>query len=322
MKTIAAIKKTSLQFMLYSGLLMIFLLPTNVFSQTDTGLKATPPQAEVPAVAEETPSLISPTLEFKSVQKGDNSIDLMAGLRTKIKGNAFKLPYLKVSFIQVTDTAEKTLGFIITNGNGQGVFNVKTEGLTANKEGKLHFKAVFAGNKQMDPAEEEVSFKRARLEIVPVKEDSLLTVKVKLIDLSTGTETPVAETVLGVYVHRSFNPLKLGEGTTDETGETSVEIPANLPGDMKGNITLLAKLDENELFGNLEASVTQAWGKPVSDKIEELPRALWSPHPPIWMVITFTLLMTIVWGHYIVIVYELFRLRKEEPHPPTNQINS
>ncbi len=320
MKTIAAIKKTSLQCMLFSGLLMIFLLPTNVFSQTDTGQKAATATAE-PAITEEAPALISPTLEFKSVQKADNSIDLYAALRTKLKGNALKLPFLKVSFVQVTDTAEKTLGFIITDGSGRGVLNVKAEGLTPDKEGKLHFKAVFAGNKQMDPAEEEASFKRARLEIVPVKEDSLLTVKVKLIDLSTGTETPVAETVIGVFVHRSFNPLKLGEGTTDETGETTVEIPANLPGDAKGNIILIAKLDENEAYGNIEASATQAWGVPVSDKIEELPRALWSPHPPIWMVVTFALLMTVVWGHYIVIVYELIRLRKEEPHS-TNQINS
>jgi hypothetical protein len=32
-----------------------------------------------------------------------------------------------------------------------------------------------------------------------------------------------------------------------------------------------------------------------------------------WMLITFIILMTAVWGHYIVIVYELFRLRKEQP---------
>ena len=48
------------------------------------------------------------------------------------------------------------------------------------REGKLHFKAVFAGNKAMEPAEEVVAFKRARLEITPVKEDSLLTVTSKI----------------------------------------------------------------------------------------------------------------------------------------------
>jgi hypothetical protein len=194
--------------------------------------------------------------------------------------------------------------------------------LSTDKDGKLHFKAVFAGNKQMDPADGEVTIKRARLEITPVKGDSLSTVQVKLIDMGTGTETPVPETVVGVFVHRMFNPLKLGEGTTDENGEASVEIANNLPGDANGNITLMAKLDENEMYGNLEASVVQKWGIPVSDKIQDQPRALWSSHPPLWMLITFFILMAVVWGHYIVIVYQLIKLRKEEPHSPTTTINS
>jgi hypothetical protein len=174
----------------------------------------------------------------------------------------------------------------------------------------------------MDPVDGEVTIKRARLEITPVKGDSLSTVQVKLIDMGTGTETPVPETVVGVFVHRMFNPLKLGEGTTDENGEASVEIANNLPGDANGNITLMAKLDENEMYGNLEASVVQKWGIPVSDKIQDQPRALWSSHPPLWMLITFFILMAVVWGHYIVIVYQLIKLRKEEPHSPTTTINS
>jgi hypothetical protein len=223
------------------------------------------------------------------------------------------LPLLKVTFLLITDTVEQVLGFVITDENGKAVFNAKAAALKTDKEGKLHLKAVFAGNKQMESADGEVTIKRARLEIIPVKEDSLLTVKVKLIDLGTGTETPVPEVVLGVFVHRMFNPLKLGEGTTDATGEATVEIQKNLPGDAKGNITLVAKLDENELYGNMEASVVQPWGVKVSDQVSSLPRALWSPHPPIWMVVTFTILMVVVWGHYIVIVVQLFRLRKEEP---------
>jgi hypothetical protein len=124
---------------------------------------------------------------------------------------------------------------------------------------------------------------------------------------------PVDSTTLGVYVKRLFSALKLGEGTTNASGETTIEIPNDLPGDAKGNLTLLARLDENETYGNLEASVVQQWGTPVSDEVKELPRALWSSHPPIWMLVTFVVLMSTVWGHYLVIIIQLFRLRKEEP---------
>ncbi|MES1222715.1 MAG: hypothetical protein ABUT20_44890, partial [Bacteroidota bacterium] len=208
------------------------------------------------------------------------------------------------------------------NGDGKANFNYKADGLIINKEGKLLFKAVFSGNKSMESAEQEVTFKRARLEITPVKGDSLNSVQVKLIDLGTGTETPVKEVAIGIFVHRLFNPLKIGEGTTDENGEATIEIPNKIPGDAKGNILLMAKLDENEIYGNLEASVTQQWGAPVSDKLQELPRALWSSHPPIWMLVTFFILITAVWGHYIVIVVQMIRLRKEEPHISTDATNS
>ena len=179
----------------------------------------------------------------------------------------------------------------------------------------MNFKAVFAGNKHIEAADGEVSIKRARLEITPVKEDTALSVNVKLIDIGMGTETPVKETVVGIFVNRSFKPLKIGEGTTDENGVASIEIPKNLPADAKGNIMLIAKLDENETYGNLEAVVEQKWGIAVSDKLNELPRALWSAHPPYWMMITFIILMGTVWGHYLVIIIQLFRLRKEEPEP-------
>ncbi|MEI7735597.1 MAG: hypothetical protein WCI49_09020 [Ferruginibacter sp.] len=304
------------QFFATAGMLILSLLFVNgLLAQTETAPAATADTTAKPvAPAAEAPELISPSLKFTGVQKGDNTIDFRATLKAKVKGGFIKLPFLKVKFIAVNGTDETELGFAITNGEGKALFNFKPDTLKPDTEGKFHFKAVFAGNKALEAAEEEVSFKRARLEIIPVKEDSILTVKLRLIDVGTGTEVPVKEVTLGVYIKRSFNPLKLGEAATDESGEMSVEIPNNLPGDAKGNITLSGRLDENEIYGNLEASVVQQWGTPVSDKITELPRELWSPHPPLWMLVTFIILMGTVWGHYVVIVVQLFRLRKEEPH--------
>lgn len=306
---IAVPVKIAKQLIAASCLWILLLAPFRLFSQEDS-TQATEP---------EEPSLISPTIDFTSVQKSDNSIDLKVILKAKIDGTSTKLYGMKISFAYSSDSSEKELGHVITDRNGVAVLNYKTDGLTPDTEGKLNFKASFAGNKSAEEAEEVLAVKRARLVITPVKEDSLLSLQVKLVDLATGTETPVPETDLGIFVKRWFNPLKIGEGKTDENGEVSVEIPNNLPGDAQGNITLLARLDDNEVFGNLEASAVQPWGLPVSDKIQELPRALWSPHPPLWMLITFIVLMAAVWGHYIVILYELFRLRKEQPKTTNGQ---
>ncbi|MBL7702395.1 MAG: hypothetical protein JNM14_09100 [Ferruginibacter sp.] len=286
-------------------LLLLFFAPLTIFAQTDS--------AAAKEEVEEEPSLIAPALDFIVVQKSDNTIDLKAAARAKIKGTFVKLPLLKISFVQVSDTAEKNLGFIITDKNGKAVLTVKKDALTTAKDGSLVFKASFAGNKQMEAADGEVTIKNALLQITPVKEDSLLTVKVKFSSPAAGMDSAIKDLTVGIFVKRFFSPLKIGEGTTDEIGEATIEIPANLPGDDNGNITLLAKIDENETFGNLEAGVTQKWGVPVSSKLQEQPRALWSAHPPIWMLVTFIVMMVVVWGHFLIIVYQLFRLRKEEP---------
>ncbi|TMI66003.1 MAG: hypothetical protein E6H07_08890 [Bacteroidetes bacterium] len=292
-----------IQLLTFSFLALIISAPGKLMAQADSLAKK--------EVKEKT--TYAPLISFISVQKSDNSVYLKATVQAKVSGTLTKLPGFKIEFTVGSDSTAKKLGDVITNSKGVAILNCKPDQLTTDKEGKLNFKASLTGKDSIESAEELVSVKRARLEITPVKEDSLLTVKVKLIDLGTGKETAVPETDLGVFVKRMFSSLKLGEGKTDEAGEATIEIPNNLPGDAQGNITLLAKLDENEVYGNLEAAVTQPWGTPVSDELKAMPRALWSTLPPLWMPITFLILMTAVWGHYIVIIFELFRLRKEEP---------
>ena len=293
----------------------LLFISTSLIAQTDT-------TRSKEAAVDTTKIHLSPSLEFTTVQKNDNTIDLKATMKTKFNGNSVRLPQLKITFDQTTDGGEKSLGSVITDGRGNAVLNFKSDLLIADKEGKVHLKAVFAGNKSMDAADGEVVIKKARLEITPAKEDSLLTVQLKLVDLSSGAEKPVPETNLSVYVKRQFFPLKIGEGKTDSSGSVSVEIPNNLPGDAQGNIILIGRLDESENYGMLEASSgTQKWGIPFSTTIDINKRALWSTHPPIWMLVTFVILMVVVWGHYIVIVFQLFRLRKEEPQDLSNATN-
>jgi hypothetical protein len=287
------------------GLMILFLAPGKITAQADSSAKTEVKEA----------TTYAPLITFVSIQKNDNSAELKTSVKAKINGTLTNLAGLKIEFTIGADSTAKKLGEATTDSKGVAVFNSKPEQLTTDAEGKLNFKASFAGKDSLEAAEEVVSVKRARLEITPVKEDSLLTVKVRLVDLSTGAETPVPETDIGVFVNRMFSALKLGEGKTDESGEATIEIPNNLSGDDKGNITLLARLEENETYGNLEASVVQQWGTAISSELKKLPRALWSPYPPIWMLVTFVILMSVVWGHYVVIIVQLIRLRKEEPEP-------
>ena len=289
-----------------TGSLFFFLsvCPYYIYSQTDTTATDT-----IQEDIEEESEMLSPSMDLVAVQKGDQSVDLRVALKAKFKGNFINLHSLKVKYSVKDGEEAKELGHSITNAQGKTIFNVKPSDIIADETGSMTFKAIFEGNKLIEATEEEVSFYSATIKVNPSNEDSVLTMAVQVMD---GQKNPLAESVIGIYVKRMFNPLKIGEITTDENGEGSLEIPAGLPGDATGNLTLIAKLDEDEKYGNLETSSIQKWGLPVSDKIHELPRALWSQHPPIWMLVTFILLISVVWGHYFVIIYELFRLRKEE----------
>lgn len=300
---------------LLTGGLILALSVNQVYAQTDTGAApAADTTTAAPAEEEEAVELISPSIELLCIQKGDSSVDLKATVKAKVEGKMRKLYGLKAVFYQLTDSAETELGSLRTDLNGIAILNVKAGQVQSLADGSLSYKVVVAGPKNMEEGSGEVMVKRALLIMTPVKEGELYSVQFRLLDLSTGEEKPVPEATLGLFVKRSFNPLKIGEGTTDENGDASVEVPAGLPGDPLGNITLLGRLDEHETYGFLETASVQKWGVPVSNRIEDQPRALWSSHPPLWMLITFIILMTAVWGHYAVIVYELFRLRKEQPH--------
>ena len=181
-------------FMKKNCLLFLILLPVLAWSQNDS------------TAEKKESNTYSPLIEFTSVQKHDNSIDLKASVKAKISGTLTKMQGLKMVFYSGSDTSLKKLGEVATDRNGIAILSSKADQFVADGEGKLNFKTAFSGEDSIEAAEEILSIKRARLEMMPVREDSLLTVKLKLVDLSTGMETPVPETDLGVEVRHCFQP--------------------------------------------------------------------------------------------------------------------
>ena len=81
-----------------------------------------------------------------------------------------------------------------------------------------------------------------------------------------------------VYVKKSFGllPIEGDNLTTDENGEATVNFPADLPGDASGNVTVIAKVEDNDELGNLETAKSVKWGSPVSNMQTLDIRTLWA----------------------------------------------
>ena len=109
-----------------------------------------------------------------------------------------------------------------------------------------------------------------------------------------------------------FSQLPVGEGYLDEEGNAEIEFPSDIPGDDNGYITIVAKFEDHPAYGNVEKRQQIAWGIPGIHSSGESQRELWTEIAPKWMIITLTIMLLGVWGHYIFAIVSLIRIKKAE----------
>ena len=128
-------------------------------------------------------------------------------------------------------------------------------------------------------AQDSTAEAKAAIKISCLKGDSLNQVKATVTKLdSAGTVIPAKDVEVHVYVKKSFGllPIEGDNLTTDENGEATVDFPADLPGDASGNVTVIAKVEDNDELGNLETAKSVKWGSPVSNMHIRDIRTLWA----------------------------------------------
>jgi len=288
---------------------------TTLYAQADTTMQvdtAAQPAAGEEAV-EEKESIKSKT-SLSADQYPDLTIVLKALLRAKVEGSYQKVPGQKITFLTVNADGEETiLGDTITAPNGIASLRIIKSNLVKSEDGSYSLLARFDGNDNMDGSESDLMLRPATLVMEAKEADSTYTLSLLATAESAEGPVPIAAAPVSVYVKRMFSSLKVAEGETDEAGMIEVEFPVGLAGDEEGKLEITAMIEETEEYGNLSASSTEKWGYAVSKAPGEIQRALWSPHPPTWMVITFFVLMGVVWIHYAILIYNLFRIKAQRP---------
>ncbi len=280
----------------------------------DTPADTAVQQADTTAapVEEEVETTIKSKTSLTGDQYPDGTIMLSGLLRAKIEGSYQKVPDRKVAFFVLNPAGEEVaIGDTITGANGVAKIRVTKTTLVKGEDGSYSFIARFDGDDKFEGSESDLMLKSASLVMVATEADSTYTLSLTATADSPDGPLPIAAAPVSVYVKRMFSSLKVAEGETDETGALEVEFPAGLAGDENGNIEITAMIEETDEYGNLTATANQKWGYSVSSAIVESPRALWSPHPPTWMVITFFILMGAVWFHYAIVVFNLLRIKSD-----------
>ncbi len=269
--------------------------------------------ATLPAFAQDGLAI---AIELVATQKGDQGIDLKATVTDE--ENSEPVKGITLRFSGNADDQAVTLGEATTNE--AGIAELKGANFDALRKvaHAFTFNATFSGDADYLTQEATVEVAEVAIDLKAETIDSVNTILVTVTSWNEkGEVIPFAEGEVKVYVPRMFSLLSIGDITTDEDGYGELKFPNDLPSSVSGDLTIVARIEEHETFANAESAVTTTWGVKVDTQAARLPRALWSPDAPMWMVITFVLLMVGVWYHYGLIVYELIQVhRLSKPTDP------
>lgn len=257
---------------------------------------------------------ITPNLSLLYMSTSNDTVILTANIFIKRETGTFGLENAEIGFSLSDGKETKSLGIVKAGYDGTAILKLPVKpGSLKDKDGKTTYTAYFSGKGNYLATSASVIAKLAKIQLTFSKEDSVHTIHVKVTQLEGNNEIkPVPNESVIIYVPRMLSDLKIGEITLDEIGMGSIEYTGGLVGDSLGNLLVIAKIEENDNFGNVLGKSTVSWGIPKQYFLAERPaRELWTPIAPVWMIVTLIIMLAGVWGHYIFAVIQLIIIKRQ-----------
>jgi hypothetical protein len=252
---------------------------------------------------------IKPYIQLQYLKNTDDQRLLQTTLTYSKNRMELPLPGMEIAFFSGSEQ-KNLLAKVVTDNKGLAKLILGNEiKLNVSSDGKRAFSSAFTGNDTIESGTSDVNVKDMRLDLTLSIADTVKTVMVKAVTFEGGSEKPVSGEVVKVYVPRMFSLLPIGELTLDDSGTASIEFPSDLPGDKEGNLVIIAKIEENATFGNIEKKETVKWGLPTDYSVPVTHRALWTKIAPKWMIYSLSVLLAGVWGHYLFAIISLIRIK-------------
>jgi len=255
-------------------------------------------------------TIINPYIQLQYFKNTDNERTLQATLT--YSENRMELPLTGMEISFYSGSAVKVLlATVNTDEKGIAKFPIDENVKLSLVKNEWIFSSEFKGNDTIEACLSEITVRDMKLEMILSEVDTIHTIMLKAVTSENGKETPVSGEIVIISVPRMFSLLPVIEATLDDNGTAVVEFPSDIPGDKEGFLTIIARVDEHPSYGNVERKAVQKWGIPTEYAIPKIHRALWTKTPPMWMIITLSILLTGVWGHYLFAIISLIRIKRE-----------
>lgn len=222
---------------------------------------------------------------------------------------------LNVYFNEATEN--NLLGKVTTGINGIAKLGLPASfKATWDSLNEFKFIAVSDPAAKAESLSSDITIKKAILVIDTSSTDGVRTVTAQLKEQKGKEWVPVKDIEMKLGIKRLLSNLSVGDAetyTSDSTGIASAEFKRDsMPGDEKGNLILVASVEDNDNYGNLIAEKSVAWGKPVVTDNHFWHRTLWSTgnRAPYWLLIIAFSVIIGVWGTIFYLIGQLIKIRK------------
>jgi hypothetical protein len=260
----------------------------------------------------------SPTLLSLRYFLPENKIPyIIVNTKKKVERKFLPVKNIPVNVYFGEVTEKNLLGKVVTavNGEGRVAFPVS---LKANWDSLDEFKisAESIPAKGEELLSTDITIKKAILVIDTLSVDGVRTVTGILKEKKGDEWIAVGEIEMKLSIKRLLGNLTVGEAetyTSDSTGTASAEFKKDsMPGDAKGNIILVARVEDNDNYGNLVVEKVVPWGKAAQVETNFWHRTLWSTgnRAPIWLLVIAFAIIIGVWGTLIYLVWQLVKIKK------------
>lgn len=162
----------------------------------------------------------------------------------------------------------------------------------------------------------EITIKKAILVIDTISEDGVRTVIAQLREKTGNDWGAVKEIEMKLGIKRAVGSLPVAAEetyTSDSTGIAATEFKKDsMPGDTKGNLVLVAIVEDNDTYGNLAVEKAVPWGKPLQVNTHFWHRTLWSTggRAPVWLLFIAISIIVGVWGVLVYLITQFIKIRK------------
>lgn len=237
--------------------------------------------------------------------------------KEKIERQFFPMKDIEANVYIGEEADENLLGKVKTNAKGEGKVFISSDFKTSwDSLSTITFLAVSEANKDFESEQAEIEITKARIEIDTATDEESKNITVRVFEMKDGAWQPAPEVELKIGIKRLLSNLPVDEEglfTTDSSGEVTAEfLRDSLYGDDKGNLVLVARTDDHELYGNITSLKTVPWGiaAPKNDFFHK--RSLWATRDktPIWLLFLAYSIVGAVWGVLIYLVVLFLKIRR------------